>query len=107
MQLLLMFSIGYILPTTEPQIVHLGVPEKNAGFWFSINTVAYGLASLVVSYLPSSINKPRIMLFGNCLMVIAFFVIGPSPLFYHESLAMTAIGLGLIGFAGGFIYGNI
>ena len=102
-----MFTIGFILPTTELQLIGYGVKEADSGFWFSINTFGYAFSCIIVSFLPKSLSKPLTMLFGMLIMTIAFIIIGPSPLFFNPHLNMTGIGLGLIGFSCGFIYGNI
>ncbi|OMJ74387.1 hypothetical protein SteCoe_26716 [Stentor coeruleus] len=104
MQLLIMFMVGYLLPTTQLHLLEYGVKEENSGYWFSINTFCYFLSSFFVSFIPQNVSKPKQMLLGNFIMVFSLLFIGPCPFILPEKLAFTGIGLMLFGLSGGFIY---
>lgn len=106
MQLLIMFMVGYLLPTTQLHLLKYGVKEENSGYWFSINTFCYFFSSFLVSLIPQNASKPKQMLLGNFIMVFALIFIGPCPFILPEKLVFIGIGLMLVGFAGGFIYGK-
>ena len=105
MQLLIMFVIGFMQPTTELHFLSYGIEEKNAGFWYSLNTLAYAISSLLVSFTINLFHKPRIMVLGGFIMSAGLMLVGPSPLLFTPSLLLVGLGFFLVGLAGGFIYG--
>lgn len=107
MQLLIMFMVGYLLPTTQLHLLSFGIKEKNSGYWFSINTLCYFASSFLVSLIPDDINKPRQMLFGNLVLVLGLLCIGPCPFLLPENIIFVGIGLMLFGLAAGFVYSKI
>ena len=104
MQGLTTFGLTFIEPTTELYLLSHGIKEENAGYWYGIEYFAYAVSSFAVSLIPRYINKSRIMVFGNFLQFIGFFLLGTAAVIVQSSLSLTALGLFSIGFAGGLIY---
>jgi MFS family permease len=103
-QVMVMFSVGFIMPTSEFHLQNYSVKASEAGYFFSICTFSYLTSSLVVSFLPSKWNKPRVMLFGIFFMAFGFLLIGPCEYIFPDSLIVVVFGLAAIGLAGGFMY---
>ena len=104
MQITVMFSVGFFVPITQLYLIDQGVKQENAGYWYSSETASYMLASIILSRVSKTWNKPKQMIAGNLVMVLAFLFLGPSPLFFHKSLTLNLIGLLLIGVACSLIY---
>ena len=104
MQITVMFSVGFFVPITQLYLIDEGIKEENAGYWYSSETASYMIASILLSRISKGLNKPKQMMAGNFVMVIAFLFLGPSPLLFKKSLTLNFIGLLLIGIACGLIY---
>jgi MFS family permease len=104
MQITVMFCVGFFVPITQLYLIDQGVKEENAGYWYSSETASYMVASILLSRISKSWNKPKQMMVGNVVMVVAFLFLGPSPLIFKKSLTLNFIGLLLIGIACGLIY---
>ena len=104
MQVTVMFSVGFFVPITQLYLIEQGVQEGNPGYWYSSETASYMLASIILSRVSRSWNKPKQMVAGNLVMVLAFLLLGPSPLLFSKSLTLNLLGLLLIGVACSLIY---
>ena len=104
MQIIVMVSYGFLLPTIQFHLESFSVSSDKAGYFFSICTFSYIISSLIVSFLPKNLNKPRVMLFGCMLLAIGYLFIGPNQYIFSNHLAYVIVGLILIGFAAGFMY---
>jgi MFS family permease len=103
-QVMMMFSYGFILPTTEFHLKSYSIDASKVGYFLSICSFCYLLSSLVVSFLPSKWNKPRVIFFGIFFMAFGFLLIGPCKIIFPDSLIVVVFGLVVLGLAGGFMY---
>lgn len=99
-----MFCVGFFVPITQLYLIDEKVDKSDAGYWYSSETAAYMVVSLILSRVSSKLNKPLQMQFGNFVMIFAFLLLGPCPLIFNKSLWLTFFGLVLIGVACAFLY---
>jgi MFS family permease len=62
------------------------------------------VASMVLARISTTWNRPKQMIIGNFVMVLAFLMLGPCPLFFHKSLSWNLSGLLMIGLGCALIY---
>ncbi|OMJ93623.1 hypothetical protein SteCoe_3317 [Stentor coeruleus] len=104
MQFLVMFTVGYMLPNIEFHLLSFGVPEENIGLWFNIYTFGYIFGSTIVPFLPKSIDKTNVMIFGLFTITLAYLLLGPCPWIFPKNFGIVCVGLALTGLSLGLIY---
>jgi hypothetical protein len=100
-----MFSVGFMLPTMEPHLLESGIKEENIGYCMGLYSLGYTSCSILQMF-QSRFQKSHIMFFGNVLMSLAYYLLGPTPILHYENYKIIIIGLHTLGWAAAFLYGN-
>jgi MFS family permease len=99
-----MIAYGILIPSYGSHFTKYSLSETQAGYFYAICAFSYLVSSLLVSFLPSEWNKPRLMFFGTLVMAFGFLMIGPCTIIFPDTLLIAIIGLVVIGVGGGFMF---
>ena len=87
-----MVSFAFLEPLLAKHLDHFHVGNKGIGFIFSLTSIVYIPATLLVQYLPSSIGRHLTISIALLLTPMCVLLVGSS------SLPVVIFGIGLLGF---------
>ena len=76
------------------------------GFFFALLCLSYGVSAFFVNWLGKKLKRRYLTLSSFLLTSLALFCLGPSPLlhFLEHTLALTLVGLSLLGLSSACIF---
>ena len=98
-----MFSLGFIIPVIELELMKHGLTELHVGLVFSTYTFMYAGISLFGVSTMKSFEPSKTMFFGIVLSIAAFFTLG----LLSEWLVLTIVALAMMGISGSVMYSKL
>jgi MFS family permease len=104
MNIVYLFSMGFMVPNLELHLLSLGLSHTMAAFGFTVFTTSYFICCLVFPRLTRNMNSQVSIMLGALTLGFAYFLLDPVPFIFPRSVYIVAASLVLFGIGQAFIF---
>ena len=105
-QVLIMFSYGFIMPIFELHMISFGLNETESSAAYASLMASYIIGCVLISKISESFNKIILHLIGLILCFISLLMMAPCEYIFPNNFVIVVFGLITFGFSSAFVYGN-
>ena len=107
MNLLLLFSFGYIVPTLEIHLLSYDASSEVVALGFVVFTFAYTVFSFFGNFIFQKLD-PRLSIFiGVNIMGIAYLMLSPWTVIFPKHIIVVLISLPIMGLGAAMLYRDL
>lgn len=106
MNIALLFSFGFIIPTLEIHLLSFDISHTFVSLSFILLTASYAFFAFFGAALFQRMEERTTLVAGICIMAVAYLMLAPWEAIFPRSLWVVILSLPLMGLGQAMIYSN-